>query len=161
MKRGVTLVSVAITAFSVVIVASVVYGYQVSARPQSVPLPAAVSSLEPRPSPELVSASSVASTRMSPKEAAALASEFLGRTDAYSVQLVEYNGVQAYKVTFTSGDIVYVSLDGKILGSELPTVQLASTGRQNRDDSDDQSRERDDDGEHEEHEVEHEDEAGG
>ena len=164
MKRGVTLISVAITAFSVVIIASIVYGYRVSAGPQSAPLQAPASLMEPRPSPELVSAASTQSTTTSPKQAAALASEFLGRTDAYSVQLAEYSGVQAYKVTFTSGDVVYVSLDGKILGSELPTVQLASARRQNRDDSDGQSGDGSDDGEHEEHEeyeVEHEDEAGG
>jgi hypothetical protein len=56
--------------------------------------------------------------------AAGLASEFLGRTDAYSVELAQYNGVQAYKVTFLSRDVVYVSFDGQVLGSELPTVHL-------------------------------------
>jgi hypothetical protein len=158
MKRGVTLVSVAVTAFSAVIMASVVYGYRVSAGPQpgqSAPL----SAREPRPSAELVSAASTVSTRISPRMAVGLASEFLGRTDAFSVQLAQYNGVQAYKVTFTSGDIVYVSLDGQILGSELPTVQLASSGGDRRDDRDGSSEEHDD-GEHEEeHEEEHE--AGG
>jgi hypothetical protein len=160
MKRGVTLVSVAITAFSVVIMASVVYGYRVSARPQSAPQSAPVSAREPRPSPELVSAASTASTRVSARDAAAIASEFLDRTDAYSVQLAEYNGVQAYKVTFTSGDVVYVSLHGQVLGYDLPTVQIASSGGNRRDDRDGSSEEHED-GEHEEHEEEHEEEVGG
>ena len=159
MKRGVTLVSVAITAFSVVIMASVVYGYRVSARPESAQQTAPVSARELRPSPELISAASTASITFSARDAAAVASEFLGRTDAYSVQLAEYNGRQAYKVTFTSGDVVYVSLDGQVLGSELPTVQLVSSGGNRRDDRDGGAGGEDD--EHEDHEVEHEDEAGG
>ena len=158
MKRGVTLVSVAITAFSVVIMASVVYGYRVSARPESAQQTAPVSAREPRPSPELISAASTASITFSARDAAAVASEFLGRTDAYSVQLAEYNGSQAYKVTFTSGDVVYVSLDGQVLGSELPTVQLVSSGGNRRDDREGQAGGEDD---HEDHEVEHEDEVGG
>lgn len=157
MKRGVTLVSVAITAFSVVIMASVVYGYRVSARPQSAPQPAPVSVLELRPSPELVSAASTASITFSARDAAAVASEFLGRTDAYSVQLAEYNGMQAYKVTFASGDVVYVSLSGQILGSELPTVQLVSSGGNRRDDRD----RPDGDDDHEDNGAEHEDAVGG
>lgn len=161
MKRGVTLVSVAITAFSVVIMASVVYGYRVSARPESAQEAAPVSVLELRPSPELISAASTASITFSARDAAAVASEFLGRTDAYSVQLAEYNATRAYKVTFLSGDIVYVSLQGQVLGSELPTVQLVSSGGNRRDDG--ERRAGGDDGEHEDHEqeVEHEDEAGG
>ena len=158
MKRGVTLVSVAITAFSVVIMASVVYGYRVSARPESAQQTAPVSAREPRPSPELISAASTASITFSARDAAAVASEFLGRTDAYSVQLAEYNGRQAYKVTFTSGDVVYVSLNGQVLGSELPTVQLVSSGGNRRDDRAGGAGGEDD---HEDHEVEHEDEVGG
>jgi hypothetical protein len=157
MKRGLTLVSVAITAFSVVIMASVAYGYRVSAQPKSAPPAAPVSGREARPSPELVSAASTVSTTFSARDAAAVAGEFLGRTDAYSVQLADYIGVQAYKVTFLSGDVVYVSLNGQVLGSELPAVQLASSGGNRRDDRDGQSGDDDhDDGEHEEHEEEHE-----
>lgn len=157
MKRGVTLVSVAITAFSVVIMASVVYGYRVSASPKAVPQAAPVLAAETRPSPELVSESSKVTTRIAPMLAAGIASEFLGRTDAFSVELAQYNGLQAYKVTFTSGNIVYVSPDGQILGSELPTTQLASLPSKDRDDHDDRSGDDDHhDDDHEEHEEEHE-----
>lgn len=153
MKRGVTLISVAITAFSVVIVASVIYGYRVSAGSQAAPVPMQVT----RPSAELVSAASTATTRFSPKAAVGLASEFLGRTDAYSVELASYLGVQAYKVTFLSGDVVYISLNGEVLGSELPAVQLVSTGGKDRDDHDRQSGDDDhEDDDHEEHEEDHE-----
>lgn len=157
MKRGVTLMSIAITAFSVVIMASVVYGYRVSASPKAAPQ-ASPAVAATRLSPELVSEASTGTTRYSPRAAVGLASEFLGRTDAYSVELAQYNGLQAYKVTFLSGDVVYVSLDGQILGSELPTTQLASLPPKERDDHDRQSGDDHDDDheEHEDHEEEHE-----
>jgi hypothetical protein len=91
-----------------------------------------------------------------------VASEFLQRTDAYSVQLVEYNGVQAYKVLFTSGDVVYVSLEGQVLGSEPPAVLIASKDRKEREDEGTKrSSGGDDDDDHEEQdEPEHEGEGG-
>ena len=50
-----------------------------------------------------------------PEQAAALAAKVIGRTDLYSVETADLNGVSAYMVTFSSGDIVYVSPDGQIL----------------------------------------------
>lgn len=151
MRRTVTLVSAMLTAFTVVLVGAVVYGYRVNARPESAP---ELVVGQPGPSAELIAASSMPTNRISATQAAATASEFLQRTDAYSVQLVEYNGAQAYKVRFLSGDVVYVSLDGKVLGSELPTVQLASTGGQREEDArDGSSVSFDGEGEHE-HEAE-------
>jgi len=55
------------------------------------------------------------------EEAAALASSVIGRTDLYAAENSTLNGVDAYLVTFSSGDLVYVSLDGKILSiTKLP-----------------------------------------
>lgn len=50
-------------------------------------------------------------------QAAQIASDFLGQTSVYSVELVTIRDVPLYKVTFYSGDIVYVSMDGQIVGS--------------------------------------------
>jgi hypothetical protein len=49
------------------------------------------------------------------EEAAALAAQVIGRTDLYSVESTPFNNADAYLVTFTSGDLVYVSLGGQIL----------------------------------------------
>ena len=162
MRRGVTLVSVAITAFSLVILVSVVYGYRVSAEPEAPTASGALLAAERAPTAGLVSEASVRSPRVSAKQAAMVASEFLQRTDAYSVQLVEYNGVQAYKVLFTSGDVVYVSLEGQVLGSEPPAVLIASKDRKEREDEGTRrSSGGDDDDDHEEQdEPEHEGEGG-
>ena len=132
MRRSISLISIAFTAFSVVIMASVIYGYRVSARSRS----AASEAAQPQPSAELVASASIPRLRISPQAAADVASQFLDRTDAYSVQLAEYNGVQAYKVTFSSADVVYISLDGQVLGSEPAPVQLADLNahRKARDD---------------------------
>ncbi len=65
---------------------------------------------------------------LTPEEAAALAAQVIGRTDLYSVETALYNEVvSAYLVTFTSGDLVYVSLDGQILsiGKLAPTYVSA------------------------------------
>ena len=58
-----------------------------------------------------------------PEAAAAIASKVLGRTDLYSVEITLFENTDAYLVTFSSGDIVYLSLDGQILSiSKLPVT---------------------------------------
>ncbi|MBI5842368.1 MAG: hypothetical protein HZB19_19955 [Chloroflexi bacterium] len=52
---------------------------------------------------------------VSPEQAAALAAQTLGQTDVYSVESTVYEGAPAYLVTFTSGDLIYVSPTGSIL----------------------------------------------
>jgi hypothetical protein len=85
---------------------------------------------------------------VTPEEAAQIAARYLNRTDLYSVEGAQFNGVSAYLVTFSSGDLVYVSLDGQVLSVQLAKGQIASGGGGG-------GREHDDD-EHE-HEDEHED----
>jgi uncharacterized membrane protein YgcG len=130
MRRGVTLISVAMTAFSLVVVASVVYAYGVAAAPR--PQTASVAAQPQAPSAAVeaasISAAPVVSApvQVSPQDAAAAAAKFINRTDAYSVELADLSGVQCYKVTFSSGDVVYVGLDGQILSSVAPTAVPSS-----------------------------------
>ena len=50
----------------------------------------------------------------------------IGRTDLYAAENAKLNGVDAYMVTFSSGDLVYVGLDGNILSiSKLPVTYIA------------------------------------
>lgn len=68
-----------------------------------------------------------------PEQAAALAAKVIGRTDLYSVETADLNGASTYMVTFSSGDVVYVSPDGQILSitkMEPQTVMVSapSTG---------------------------------
>lgn len=56
-----------------------------------------------------------AAPAFTPDQAAALAAQVMNRTDLYSVETTQFNGASVYLVTFTSGDLVYVSPDGQIL----------------------------------------------
>jgi hypothetical protein len=54
--------------------------------------------------------------QISPEQAAQLAAQYWGRNDLYSVESTLVKGMDAYKVTFSSGDVVYISPDGQVLG---------------------------------------------
>jgi len=70
--------------------------------------------------------SSTVSGAMTIEQAADLASNVIGRTDLYAAENAKLNGVDAYMVTFSSGDLVYVGLDGNILSiSKLPVTYIA------------------------------------
>jgi hypothetical protein len=62
-------------------------------------------------------------TQLTPQQAAQVAALTIGRTDLYSVETSTWNGLQAYLVTFSSGDLVYVSPEGQIL--EITKIQPA------------------------------------
>ena len=64
---------------------------------------------------------------LTPQEAALVAANFMGRTDLYSVEVAVWNGMNVYKVTFSSGDVVYVSMDGQVLGNEPPQTVFVSS----------------------------------
>jgi hypothetical protein len=79
----------------------------------------------PPPTPE---APAPVASGVSPKKAAQIAANYLNQTDLYSVEIAPYNGASAYLVTFTSGDLVYVSLDGQVLFVKAAKGQIASGG---------------------------------
>jgi hypothetical protein len=54
-------------------------------------------------------------TALTPQQAAQIASSYLGRTDLYSAETTTFNGSSAYLVTFSSGDLVYIGMDGHVL----------------------------------------------
>ncbi len=50
-------------------------------------------------------------------DAAAEAANVLGRRDVYTTEYAQLNGSDVYLVTFLSGDLVYVSLDGQVVST--------------------------------------------
>ena len=72
---------------------------------------------------------------ISPEQATTIAVELLGDSSVYSVEVVDYEGVAAYLVTFSAGDLVYVSSTGEVLAvTKLePVVVVVPAG--NRDDN--------------------------
>ncbi len=77
---------------------------------------------------------------ISMREAAQIAASYLHDKDVYSVELVQLNSANVYQVTFSSGDLVFVSLDGNVISVERAS-NVASTRPSH---SDDHEREHDD-----------------
>lgn len=59
-----------------------------------------------------------AAQAITPQAAVQLASTAIHQTRVYTVESASYRGAQAYKVTFSSGTVVYVGLDGSILATQ-------------------------------------------
>ncbi len=62
-----------------------------------------------------VAAATAAPTLLSAQEAAAVAASVLNQQNIYSVESTPFNGADAYKVVFSSGQVAFVGLDGQIL----------------------------------------------
>jgi hypothetical protein len=124
MRKNTLFISAALTAFILAVLVGVVSSYQTIVKPG-----AATQVQTSAPVVENISAPQVAAPAPSvvtPEQAAALASQVLGRSDLFSVETADFNGAQSYLVTFTSGDLVYVSPEGQILsiGKIAPTVTV-------------------------------------
>lgn len=65
---------------------------------------------------------------VTPEEATTVAMDFLGDPNVYSVEVVDYEGAPAYLVTFSSGDLVYVSSTGSVVANTKiePVIVVAS-----------------------------------
>lgn len=122
MRKSTMFISAVLTTFMLAIMFGVAAAYQKIVQTGGSPTEAAqqtqpidVMVVEPATATNAVTAT------ITLEEAANLASSVIGRTDLYSSENTQLNGVDAYLVTFSSGDLVYVSLDGKILSiSKLP-----------------------------------------
>lgn len=122
---------------------------------------------------------------VTPEQAATIAADQLGEADIYSVESGNSNGVPVYKVTFSSGTIVLVSMEGEILVVQLPapatfassnsSASSSASNDENYDEEDDhegddqyeehdegeQEEEHEDEEEREEDEEEHEEDESG
>lgn len=125
MRRNLALIAAAITTFTLVVLVSVVYAYSgLAATPsnaasnpdQAVKTVQVGSASSPQSNTAAVQPNLALATSLSPQAAASFAAQFLHRTDLYSAEMSTYNSTPAYKITFSSGDVVYVSLTGQILG---------------------------------------------
>ncbi len=122
MSRKNILISAALTTFVLVVLANVSAVY---ARVRAaVTLQPATVAAEALPAQNQVS-------QVTHQEAANIAASFLGKNDLYSVENAVWNGVDAYKVVFSSGTSVYVGMNGQILGSEAPQPVFISAPAQN------------------------------
>jgi len=64
---------------------------------------------------------------VAPEQAAQIAAQALNQTSIYSVETSLLKGEMVFKVTMSSGDIAYVSLDGQFIGVQPAPVIQPST----------------------------------
>lgn len=91
---------------------------------------------------------SAVQSALTPEEAVAVAVDFLGQKSVYTVETTMIRGESLYMVTFSSGDIVYISMDGQVTGSVAAQPEQVQVTHIVREDEHE---------EHEEHEDDHDD----
>jgi hypothetical protein len=132
MRKGTLFVAAALTTFMLVILVGAASAYQniqkkneLAAQPTATTAAQLVSEQLP---------AEAAAPVLTPEQAASLAAQVIGRTDMFSVETTDFNGASVYLVTFSSGDLVYVSPEGQILSiDKLPvTVVSAPAARKGR-----------------------------
>jgi len=125
MRKSTLFISAALTTFMLAVLLGVASAYKniVSSTQDQVavvqPQPTAMVEMVSEPIPTQV-------VNITPEEAAAIASKVLGRTDLYSVEGAQLDGVDAYLVTFSSGDLVYIGMDGQVLSISKVVVTVVT-----------------------------------
>ena len=123
MKKTPLFISGVLTSFVLVVLAGVVTAFRSSPVPT---VEAAV--IQPTATEVPATATATAApTIVSPEEAAQIASGILGQTDIYAVESSTFNGADAYKVTFSSGVVVYVSPTGEVV-QVVPAPSYKASG---------------------------------
>jgi uncharacterized membrane protein YgcG len=131
MGKLVMAISAAVTAFILALTAAAVYAYRSMSTPTTVAQQPVSQVGAPLQLAALPTAAPTDVPNVSPQDAAAIAAKYLNRTDLYSVELADQQGTQTYKVTFTSGDVVYVGLKGQVMAAVAPspvTTTIITTG---------------------------------
>ena len=131
MKKNTLFLSAAITTFILVILASLLLKIKsggfvspaAAAAPTADSTQAPIDTLQPTNTLQPTDTATVQPTAdgfITPEEAVFIASNALGNTSVYSVDAETRYGLDVYKVTFSSGHIVYVSPRGVILSINSP-----------------------------------------
>jgi len=118
MRKSAVFISAILTTFALVILYSVVSAYRdnkniVTAEVQP------VATLEPEPTDVPTQ------TVLTPEEAAQLAVQVIGHDGLLSAESANLNGMDAYLITFTNNDLVYVGMDGQILSVQVAPVVVS------------------------------------
>jgi hypothetical protein len=120
MRKSTIFISAVLTTFALVILYGVVSAYQsMSTLPDATPLPTDTATATSEPDPTLAPTATATQAVISPEQAAQTAAQVLGNPNLLSAESSSMNGANAYKITFTNNDVVYVGLDGQILGVQI------------------------------------------
>ncbi len=120
MRKSTLFISAALTTFMLVVMFGVVSAYQnivKSTQPMAE---------QAQPTAIVMAVAPVQTTNITPETAATLASNVINRTDLFSAEITQFNGMDVYLITFSSGDIVYVGFDGQILSISKVAVTVVN-----------------------------------
>ena len=121
MRKSTIFISAVLSTFALAVLYGIVYAYRTSTPVSEVSaLTAATSMPEPTFEP------TATSVMLTPEQAAQLAAQVVGNTALLSAESSRINGVDAYLITFTNHDMVYVGLDGQILAVQVAPVVMDS-----------------------------------
>lgn len=124
MRKSTVFISAVLTTFALVILYNVVSAYRennkaIEMAAQSAASLAPAATLAPiatdLPSPTEVVA-------ITPEQAAQLAAQVVGNSNLLSAESSTFDGVDAYKITFTNNDVIYIGLEGQILSVQVAPV---------------------------------------
>lgn len=117
MRKSTIFISATLTTFALVMLYGVVSAYRNISNVTEV---AALQDATATPPPTVEPAAT--SAILTPEEAAQLAAQVVGNSNLLSAESSNVEGTDAYKITFTNNDVVYVGLDGQILGVQVAPV---------------------------------------
>ena len=120
MRKSTIFISAVLTTFALVTLYGVVSAYRGASTnvPEAAALPTVTSAPEATAT-DVPAAAAPTQSATTPVQAAQLAAQVLGNHDLLSAESSSFNGVDAYLITFTNNDVVYVGLDGQILSVQV------------------------------------------
>ncbi len=122
MRKSTIFISAVLTTFTLVMLYGVVPAYRGTSTnvAEAAVLPTATYAPESTDVPiDILTPTQITIT---PVQAAQLAAQVVGHNDLLSAESSNINNVDAYKITFTNKDVVYVGLDGQILSVQVAPV---------------------------------------
>ena len=124
MRKSTIFISAVLSTFALVMLYGVVSAYRnISNVPTVSALSVNTATAEPTTAPaETAPAPTQTQTALTPQQAAQLAAQVVGNPNLLSAESSTLNGTNAYKITFTNNDVVYVGLDGQILSVQVAPV---------------------------------------
>lgn len=135
MRKSTLFISAVLTTFVMAMLAGVASAYQNALEKNT---EQTATQVQPQPQVKAISHAIPADSQftVTPEEAAGLAAQVLGREDLFSVEVTDLEGETVFMVTFSSGDLVYVSLDGQIrsIGKVQVNTVVVKSGGDDRDD---------------------------
>jgi hypothetical protein len=122
MRKSTVFISVVLTTFVLVLLYNVALAQrQNSQATEALTQPTATLA---RDRTSMPTASAVEVSMISPEEAAQLAGQVVGNSNLLSAESSAFHGADAYKITFTNNDVVYIGLEGQILSVQVAPVTV-------------------------------------